>query len=157
MGVALKLTHSRQDPESPPGGPPSFLLRLPNDEDLIFNFTFTVRQTPAAANIQGGPVGQDGLADTVIQGLTFIHAPGTREIDNLVTREFHADPNLHKRSDVSLIGDGNYATNGNENVQFQWSWKWRPPKPNEDRGGGWRNSCSVCFRQHRPRFSMVSS
>ncbi|KAL9095648.1 MAG: hypothetical protein Q9165_002080 [Trypethelium subeluteriae] len=124
-----------QDPESPPGSSPSFLIRLPNDEELIFNFTFVVRQTSTAASTQGGPVGQDGGADTVLQGLTFIHAPGTKEIDNLVTREFNADPNLHKRSDVTLIGDGTYATNGNQSVQFQWSWKWRPPKSNEDRGG----------------------
>ncbi|KAL9070163.1 MAG: hypothetical protein Q9157_005912, partial [Trypethelium eluteriae] len=142
-GVNYICETKRGDPESPPGCSPSFLIRLPNDEELIFNFTFVVRQISTAASIQGGPVGQDGGADTVLQGLTFIHAPGTKEIDNLVTREFNADPNLHKRSDVTLIGDGTYGTNGNQSVQFQWSWKWRPPKSNEDRGGGWRNSCSI--------------
>ncbi|KAI9701419.1 MAG: hypothetical protein M1820_006510 [Bogoriella megaspora] len=132
-----------QDPETLQGGPPSFLVRLPNDEDLYFNFTFNVRQTPPISGAPNSANGQIAVADTVIQGLTFIHAPSPREIDNLVTREFNADPNLHKRSDVTLIGDGNFATNGDPAVQFQWSWKWKPPKINEDRGGGWRNTCSI--------------
>ena len=58
----------------------------------------------------------------------------------MVTREFHANPNLHKNPNVELIGD--YSTSGNPSVQFHWSFKWRPPKPTEDKGGGWRTSCS---------------
>ena len=27
-------------------------------------------------------------------------------------------------------------------MRFEWTWKWRPPKVTEDRGGGWRNTCS---------------
>jgi Arf-GAP with SH3 domain, ANK repeat and PH domain-containing protein len=57
-----------------------------------------------------------------------------------VTREFHADPNLHKNSNVELVGD--FSTGGSASVTFEWSWKWKPPKSAEDRGGGWRNCCS---------------
>lgn len=59
-----------------------------------------------------------------------------------MTREFHADPNLHKNSNVELVGD--FSTGGSPSVSFEWSWKWKPPRPIEDRGGGWRNTCSVC-------------
>lgn len=79
--------------------------------------------------------------DSVINGLTFVFASSSKELDNLVTREFHANPNLHKNPLVELVGD--YSTGGSASVQFQWSWKWAPPKSNEDRGGGWRTSCSV--------------
>jgi hypothetical protein len=58
-----------------------------------------------------------------------------------VTREFQANPNLHKNPQVELVGD--YSTGGSSSVQFQWSWKWTPPKATESRGGGWRTSCSV--------------
>jgi Arf-GAP/SH3 domain/ANK repeat/PH domain-containing protein len=58
-----------------------------------------------------------------------------------VTREFQANPNLHKNPQVELVGD--YTTEGSSSVQFQWSWKWTPPKATESRGGGWRTSCSV--------------
>lgn len=60
-----------------------------------------------------------------------------------MTREFHADPNLHKNPNVQLVGD--YTTGGSQSVSFEWSWKWRPPKAQEDKGGGWRNTCSVCL------------
>lgn len=79
--------------------------------------------------------------DTQLTGLTYIFASNAREIDQLTTREFHADPNLHKNPNVELVG--NLATDGTPSVQFNWSWKWRPPKQAEDRGGGWRNTCSV--------------
>lgn len=138
-----------QDPEASPAAPPSFLLRLSNDEELIFNFTFVVRQTQAfqAANNPAIPVSTLAPVDTVINGLTFAFAPSSKELDNLVTREFHADPNLHKNPNVELVGD--YSTMGNQSVQFQWSWKWKSPRPLEDRGGGWRNSCS--FVEYDPR------
>lgn len=80
-------------------------------------------------------------ADTSISGLTYVCASTTREVENLVTREFHADPNLHKNANVDLVGD--YTTNGSSLVSFEWTWKWRPPKSSEARAGGWRNSCSV--------------
>jgi Arf-GAP with SH3 domain, ANK repeat and PH domain-containing protein len=82
------------------------------------------------------------LVDTVINGLTYVSASNAREVENLVTLEFHADPNLHKNANVQLVGD--YSTSGSKSVTFDWSWKWRPPKTNEDKGGGWRNTCSVC-------------
>lgn len=78
--------------------------------------------------------------DTFINGLTFAFASNSKDLDNLVTREFHADPNLHKNSNVELIGD--YSTGGSPTAKFEWAWKWRPPKMTEDRGGGWRNTCS---------------
>ena len=77
----------------------------------------------------------------MINGLTYVSASTAREVETLVTREFHADPNLHKNANVQLVGD--YSTGGSPSVSFEWSWKWRPPKPTEDRGGGWRNNCSV--------------
>ena len=81
------------------------------------------------------------MVDSAINGLTFVFAPSSKELEHLVTREFHANPNLHKNPLVELVGD--YSTGGSPSVQFQWSWKWTPPKSNEDRGGGWRTSCSV--------------
>jgi Arf-GAP/SH3 domain/ANK repeat/PH domain-containing protein len=87
--------------------------------------------------------------DTIINGLTFIIASNARELDNLVTREFHADPNLHKNPNVNLVGD--YSTNGSPAVQFEWTWHWKPALGAEERGNaGWRNTCSVGARaMHR--------
>lgn len=128
-----------QDPESAASsGAPSFLLRLPSDEGLVFNFTFAIRQTTSPAPApptSGGPV------DTAVNGLTYVFASNTRELDNLVTREFHADPNLHKNPNVELVGD--FGTGGMASVQESWSWRWKAPKPIEDREGGWRTVCSV--------------
>lgn len=73
-------------------------------------------------------------------GLTFAHASNIKELDNLITREFHANPNLQNNSNVQLVGD--FSTSGSPSVQFDWTWKWKPPKAVEDKGGGWRNSCS---------------
>ncbi|KAF2405622.1 ArfGap-domain-containing protein [Trichodelitschia bisporula] len=129
-----------QDPDGQ-----GFLVRLTNDEELIFNFTFVLRQTNNYGGNDVSPV------DTVINGLTFMFAPSPRELDNLITRELHADPNLHKNNpNVQLIGD--YSTLGAPSVQFRWSWKWKPPRPMEDRGGGWRTCCSFVEydqRNHR--------
>ena len=94
--------------------------------------------------------------DTSITGLTFAHASNARDLENLVTREFHADPNLHKNSNVQLVGD--YSTNGSAALQVEWSWIWRPPKTNEDRGGGWRNSCSFLeYDQRAHRLNTLAS
>ncbi|KAH8737536.1 hypothetical protein BGZ61DRAFT_337360 [Ilyonectria robusta] len=138
-----------QDPEpSNPNAPPSFLLKLSNDDELIFTFTFVLRQgqgaLPATADIKPLP------ADTIISGLTFVNASTAKEVENLVTREFHADPNLHRNSNVALVGD--YSTGGSPSVTFEWTWKWKPPRITEDRGGGWRNACSFVeydSRAHR--------
>ncbi|XDG07185.1 hypothetical protein ABKA04_006800 [Annulohypoxylon sp. FPYF3050] len=116
-----------QDTE--PSTVPSFLLKLNNDDELIFNFNFVIRQEDSGAGI-----------DTHINGLTYVYASTNRELENLVTREFHADPNLHKNANVELVGD--YTTGGSAAVAFEWSWKWKPPKGTEDGGGGWRNVCS---------------
>ena len=94
--------------------------------------------------------------DTSITGLTFAYASNHTDLDNLVTREFHADPNLHKNSNVQLIGD--FSTKGSPDVQFEWTWKWRPPKASEDRGGGWRNSCSFLeYDQRAHRLNTLAS
>ncbi|KAI1213924.1 centaurin beta [Annulohypoxylon truncatum] len=116
-----------QDTE--PSAVPNFLLKLNNDDELIFNFTFVIRQEDGGAGI-----------DTHINGLTYVYASTNRDLENLVTREFHADPNLHKNANVELVGD--YTTGGSASVTFEWSWKWKPPKGTEDGGGGWRNVCS---------------
>lgn len=83
-------------------------------------------------------------------------ASSSKELENLVTREFHANPNLHKNPLVELVGD--YSTGGSPSVQFRWSWKWQPPKTNEDRGGGWRTSCSfVEYDQRAHRLETLAS
>ena len=94
-----------------------------------------MRQTYPTPDMQQPPV------DTSISGLTFVNASTPREVENLVTREFHADPNLHKNANVALVGD--YSTSGNTSVSFEWTWKWKPPKQLDERAMGWKNSCSV--------------
>ncbi|KAL5335250.1 hypothetical protein BJX70DRAFT_401759 [Aspergillus crustosus] len=134
-----------QDPDShPAASAPSFLLRLTNDDELCFKFTFILRQTQTGnvtnPIVNGVSTSLPEVADTILTGLTFAHAPNSKELDNLVTREFHANPNLQNNSNVQLIGD--FSTGGSPSVQFDWSWKWKPPKITEDKGSGWRNSCS---------------
>lgn len=130
-----------QDPDDSSPSGPSFLLRLQNDEELIFNFTFVVRQLPPARS-------QDAAVDTAINGLTFLFAATNRDLDNLVTRELHADPNLHKNNpNVQLVGD--YSTHGSPSIQFSWTWRWKPPRVAEERVKGWRNCCSVCCSADR--------
>lgn len=124
---------------------------------MIFRFTFLSRQA-TTAQLSTSPLGPATTTnvDTSITGLTFAYASNHRELDNLVTREFHADPNLHKNSNVQLVGD--FSTEGSPIVQFEWSWKWRPPKPSEDRGGGWRNSCSFLeYDQRAHRLNTLAS
>lgn len=140
-----------QDPESSPASPtPSFLFRLNNDDDLIFNFAFAIRQSQSSLS------GDVTTVDTFINGLTFAFASNSKDLDNLVIREFRADPNLHKNSNVELVGD--YSTAGNPSIRFEWSWKWRPPKSTEDRGGGWRNTCSfVEYDQRAHRLEALAT
>ncbi|GLI80491.1 hypothetical protein PoHVEF18_008846 [Penicillium ochrochloron] len=134
-----------QDPDVPPTAPlPIFLLRLSNDDELIFNFTFILRQTQtgnvSGSTVNGVSTSLPEVVDTNLMGLTFAHASNSKELDNLITREFHANPNLQNNSNVQLIG--NYSTEGTPSVSFEWCWRWKPPKAMEDKGGGWRNSCS---------------
>ncbi|KAL4891399.1 ArfGap-domain-containing protein [Aspergillus ambiguus] len=135
-----------QDPDAAPSaGLPSFLLRLSNDDELYFKFSFILRQTQTGNNIAGSTVNGVAtslpeVADTLLTGLTFAYAPNSRELDNLITREFHANPNLQDNPNVYFMGD--HTTGGSPSAQFDWSWKWKPPRATEDRGGGWRNSCS---------------
>ncbi|KAF5856017.1 hypothetical protein ETB97_008022 [Aspergillus alliaceus] len=134
-----------QDPDSSSSAQaPTFLLRLSNEDELNFHFTFILRQTQTGnatnSTVNGVATSLPEVADTVVTGLTFAHAPNSKELDNLITREFHANPNLQNNSNVQFVGD--YSTGGSPSVQFEWSWRWKPPKPVEDKGGGWRNSCS---------------
>lgn len=99
---------------------------------------------------------QTTATDTQISGLTYIFASTPKEVENLVVREFHSDPNLHKNPNVELVGD--YATAGNASVSYSWTWKWRPPKQYEDRGGGWRTSCSfVEYNQRAHRLDTLAT
>jgi len=133
------LTPAFQDTEISSGaGAPAFLLKLTNEDELLFTFTFVIRKTASVDN----NTKTGATSDTHINGLTFVYASNTREVENLVTREFHADPNLHKNANVELVG-GTYSTEGSPSVTFEWTWRWKPPKNVEDKGGGWRNSCSV--------------
>lgn len=129
---------------SPSSSEPTFLLRLNNEDELNFKFTFILRQSPTgntpSSTVNGVSTTLPELVDTVLTGLTFAHASNSKELDTLITREFHANPNLQNNSNVQLVGD--YTTGGNPSVQFDWSWTWKPPKTTEERGFGWRNSCS---------------
>ncbi|KFA60585.1 hypothetical protein S40285_08672 [Stachybotrys chlorohalonatus IBT 40285] len=140
-----------QDFESTVAGAPSnFLLKLSNDDELVLTFTFIIRRPSTVQSLPPNAATNDPQpvpADTNISGLTFVYASSPREVENLVTREFHADPNLHKNSNVALVGD--YSTSGFPSATFEWTWKWKPPKAQEDRGGGWKNSCS--FVEYDPR------
>ncbi|KAL2128268.1 hypothetical protein VTI74DRAFT_9428 [Chaetomium olivicolor] len=141
---------------STPGAGPAFLLKLSNDDDLVFTFTFVIRQ--AQQIVQNAATGAETVAplDTHINGLTFVFASTPREVENLVTREFHADPNLHRNANVALVGT--YSTEGSSSVTFDWTWRWKPPKNTEDRGGGWRNSCSfVEYDQRAHRLITLAS
>ncbi|OXV06335.1 hypothetical protein Egran_05897 [Elaphomyces granulatus] len=134
-----------QDPENPSSAlGPCFLLRLTNEDELNFNFTFVIRQMQTGhtfnSMVNGVSTSLPEAIDTVLTGLTFAHASNVKELDNLITREFHANPNLQNNSNVQLVGD--YSTQGSPSVQLEWSWKWKPPRSSEDKGGGWRNSCS---------------
>jgi Arf-GAP with SH3 domain, ANK repeat and PH domain-containing protein len=137
---------------------PSFILSLEDEDDLEFRFSFITRQGQAQNN-QPNPspaLSANSAIDTVITGLTFAYASNTKELDNLVTRQFHADPNIHKNSNVQLVGD--YSTSGNPHILYDWSWKWRPPKPTEDKGHGWRNSCSFLeYDQRAHRLNTLAS
>ncbi|RAL62459.1 hypothetical protein DID88_005025 [Monilinia fructigena] len=145
-----------QDPDTLPGAAPNFLIKVNNDEELIFNFTFIIRQSQGFLPATSSAKDVIGMMDTVINGLTYVSASTAREVENLVTREFHADPNLHKNANVQLVGD--YSTGGSQSVSFEWSWKWRPPKPVEDRGGGWRNNCSFLeYDQRAHRLNTLAS
>lgn len=101
-----------------------------------------MRQAASTSSLLASPDTVFAGIDTVINSLTFILASNPRELDTLLTREFNADPNLHRNPNVDLVGD--YSTAGNASEEFEWAWRWRPPKSAEDKGGGWRNTCSVC-------------
>ncbi|KAF2730415.1 centaurin-beta-2 [Polyplosphaeria fusca] len=130
------------DPEAASNGAMSHILCLNNEEELTFNFTCVVRQVHKDALVY-----ESDSRDNVITGLTFVFASTSKELDNLVTREFHANPNLHKNPQVALVGD--YSTGGHPSVQFKWSWKWKPPKSYDDRTGGWRTTCG--FVEYDPQ------
>ncbi|KAJ9640166.1 hypothetical protein H2204_003391 [Knufia peltigerae] len=134
-----------QDPEAPGL---LFLPRLDLEDELDVRFTFTTRQN--SGPLPATPSTATAAVDTTISGLTFAYAANAKELDTLVTREFHADPNLHKNSNVQFIGD--FSTSGTPVITYEWTWRWKPPKPYEDRGGGWRNCCSFLeydSRAHR--------
>lgn len=145
-----------QDPESLLTGMPAFLIRLSNTDELNFHFLFILRQQGQSAANSNSTSPTATTFDTTISGLTYVFASTPKEVDHLVVREFHTDPNLHKNANVQLVGD--FSTAGNASVQFGWSWKWRPPKQSEDRGGGWRNSCSfVEYNQRSHKLETLAS
>ncbi|KAK0618233.1 hypothetical protein B0T17DRAFT_495280 [Bombardia bombarda] len=144
-----------QDPDPPSGAAagPSFLLKLNSDDEPVFTFTFIVRQSQQALQAIAKDSEVLGPADVRLKGFTFLFASSPREVEMLLTREFDADPNLHKNSNVELIGA--FGTDGNPSVTFQWTWKWKPPRNTEDKGGGWRNSCG--FVEYNERTHSLTS
>ncbi|ETI29177.1 hypothetical protein G647_01630 [Cladophialophora carrionii CBS 160.54] len=126
----------------------SFLPRLDLEDELDIRFTFVTRQN--SGPLPATPSTTTPALDAAVTGLTFAYAHNAKELDTLVTREFHADPNLHKNSNVQFIGD--FGTRGSPSVSYEWTWRWKPPKPQEDKGGGWRSCCSFLeydSRAHR--------
>lgn len=96
------------------------------------------------------------MAETTIQGLTFLFASSLQDLDNLITREFHADPNIHKNPQVALLGD--YMTGESPSVQATWTWKWKPPRSSENTSRGWRTSCCfVEYNHHAHRLDPLAS
>ncbi|KAK6516251.1 hypothetical protein TWF506_006160 [Arthrobotrys conoides] len=125
---------------------PGILLKLTNEDELNFDFTFVARQRRDEAGV---------ATDTNITGLTFILASNHRELDDLVTREFHSDPNLHKHANVDFLGD--YSTGGSPSVSFTWSWKWRLPKGVAEKSSGIRNTCAfVEYDQRAHKLSRLA-
>jgi Arf-GAP/SH3 domain/ANK repeat/PH domain-containing protein len=132
------------------------MLKLSNDDELVFTFTFVIRQPQQSLALPADSTEPLPSTETQITGLTYVYASTPREVENLVTREFQADPNLHKNPNVELVGD--YSTGGSPSVTFEWSWKWKPPKNIEDKGGGWRNSCAfVEYDQRNHRLHTLAS
>ncbi|EFR01806.1 ARF GTPase activator protein Csx2 [Nannizzia gypsea CBS 118893] len=132
------------DPANNSSGP-SFILRLTNEDELNFCFTFVIRQekcssVPTATTVNGVSSALPTATDNVVKSLTFAYAANEKELDNLVTREFHANPNLQNNQNVRHVGT--FETGGTPSVQFTWTWKWKPPATNEAKCGGWRNCCS---------------
>ena len=117
-----------------------------NDDELNFNFTFVIRQ--GQSQVSGAEVDGSAPIDTFINGLTFAFASNRKGLETLVTREFHADINIHKNSNVELVSP-QCTTAGSPSIQLEWSWKWRPPKLLEDKGGGWRNTCTFAEYDQR--------
>lgn len=128
---------------------------MQNDDDLYITFRFVIGG-PLPAESSRGIAEDVTSADpkTIVNGLTFISASNIRELDNLLTKEFHANPNLHKNANVELLGD--FSAVQSSPAEFQWSWKWRAPKAVESRGNGWRNTCSVSFDMARPKLQLNS-
>lgn len=142
LGSSSYSLRATQDPDPLSSSTtPNFLLKLNNEDELAFSFKFVIRQSQSSTAASDPSATASNLVDTALNGLTYVAASTAREVENLVTLEFHADPNLHKNANVQLVGD--FSTGGSPSVTFDWSWKWRPPKAVEDRGGGWRNTCSV--------------
>lgn len=111
--------------------------------------------TPGSPEAPHGPA-PSLAADTSISGLTFLFASSVKEIDQLMTTEFHADPNIHNHSNVSHVGD--ISTAGSPSVQLPYTWKWKPPKACEDVGGGWRTACSfVEYDQRAHKLNSLAS
>ncbi|EZF35124.1 hypothetical protein H109_04532 [Trichophyton interdigitale MR816] len=140
-----------QDPDPPrdvlndsPG--PYFILRLTNEDELNFCFTFVIRQEkgttpPKTTTANGVSTAPPTGTDNVLKSLTFAHAANAKDLEDLVTHEFLADPNIQNNNE-NFRHIGTFNTDGSPSVQFHWSWKWKPPVKVEEKCGGWRNCCS---------------
>lgn len=144
---------SHQDPETiPTTETPSFILRVPFEEELTFDFACAVADNnlnltrPSATSDFTRPSATSDFtqnqAQSNVPSLTFVFASSSREVESLVTSEFHADPNFHKNPNVQLVNAENSTATSTSAIN--WSWKWRPPKPSEDPNKGWLTACSVC-------------
>ena len=118
---------------------PLFLLRLASEDELHFSFTLRLSQHASSAPRDASLTGpQAAHPNTGISGLTYMFGHDRKELDHLINREFHANPNLHKNSNVELLGD--YNTAGQLDSPIQWTWVWKPPRLHEMPPSGWRTT-----------------
>lgn len=57
-----------------------------HDDDLTFHVRFALMR--------------QGSADAVVNGLTFVNAKNSTELEKMLTSEFNADANVREREDI---------------------------------------------------------
>lgn len=124
-----RLVEYIQDPD--PKGNPPLLLKLP--ANTVFKFKISIQTNSQPIN-----------------NLTFIAAPSTASLDNILIDEFLENPNIINEENVVLLGD--YASDQNSVTTFEFVWKTSPPLPSplfksDERG----MKLVLCFAEYDKR------
>ncbi|CCG85184.1 putative ARF GTPase activator [Taphrina deformans PYCC 5710] len=125
-----------QDPESQ--GLPIHLLKVENEPDLHFTFTFVLKQSS-------------------LSGVTFVTGTNLSAIERLITSGYNADSNIQKNKNVKVLGDYRSDTG---DLEIQYTWKWAPSDSSIVPGmlGGWKSVCSFSeFIKAENRFSTLAA